>query len=72
MLIQQALERLLAGRTAFVVAHRLSTVQHADLICVLDGGRIVERGTHETLVQQRGLYYMLYQRQFVEEEPARR
>lgn len=55
-LIQQALQRLLAGRTSFVIAHRLSTVRHADLILVLQKGRIVERGAHDELLALNGLY----------------
>ncbi len=66
MLIQDALRRLLAGRTAIVIAHRLSTVRHADWICVVDGGRIVERGRHEELLARAGLCRALYERQFVE------
>jgi ABC-type multidrug transport system fused ATPase/permease subunit len=65
-LIQDALARLLAGRTAIVVAHRLSTVRNADLICVVRAGRIAERGTHEALLRQGGIYRELYERQFVE------
>ncbi|NLI75208.1 MAG: ABC transporter ATP-binding protein [Candidatus Riflebacteria bacterium] len=63
-LIQEALQRLLAGRTSLVIAHRLTTVEKADLICVIAGGRIVERGTHAALLGQGGLYADLYQRQF--------
>ena len=55
-LIQQALQRLLAGRTSFVIAHRLSTIRHADLILVLQKGRIVERGSHDELLALNGLY----------------
>ncbi len=62
-LIQQALERVLEGRTSLVIAHRLSTVRNADKIIVLDHGRIVEIGKHEALMQQGGLYRQLYQRQ---------
>jgi ABC-type multidrug transport system fused ATPase/permease subunit len=66
MLIQEALQRLLAGRTAIVIAHRLSTVVNADLICVVEAGRIVAQGRHDALLAQGGLYRELYERQFVE------
>jgi ATP-binding cassette, subfamily B, multidrug efflux pump len=65
MLIQDALQRLLAGRTAIVIAHRLSTIRNADLICVVNGGRIVERGRHDDLVAQGGLYRQLHDQRFV-------
>jgi len=63
-LIQEALERVMAGRTSFVIAHRLSTVLAADRILVLDGGRIVEEGTHAALLARGGLYARLYETQF--------
>ena len=63
-LIQDAIERLLEGRTVFVVAHRLSTVQRADQILVLEGGRIVEQGDHQTLLEQSGRYKRLHDLQF--------
>ncbi len=62
--VQAALERLMKNRTTFVVAHRLSTVRHADQILVLDKGEIVERGTHDTLVAKGGLYARLAEKQF--------
>lgn len=58
-LIQQSLSRLLQGRTAFVIAHRLSTIMHADLILVVEDGRIVERGTHDQLMSQGGIYHRM-------------
>jgi ATP-binding cassette subfamily B protein len=63
--IQRALVTLLRGRTSFVVAHRLSTIRHADLVLVLEQGRVIERGTHAKLLSQRGHYAALY-RQFVQ------
>jgi ATP-binding cassette, subfamily B, bacterial MsbA len=59
-LVQEAIDRLLAGRTVFVIAHRLSTVVHADQILVLDRGEIVERGTHAELLAMRGVYHRLH------------
>jgi ATP-binding cassette subfamily B protein len=58
--IEKALRQLLAGRTAFVIAHRLSTIRDADLIVVLEHGQVIEQGTHEELLQKRGLYTSLY------------
>jgi ATP-binding cassette subfamily B protein len=63
-LIQDALKRVMAGRTSIVIAHRLSTILAADLILVMDRGRIVERGTHEQLLALGGLYSQLYETQF--------
>ena len=65
--VQRALDTALEGRTALVIAHRLSTVRHADVILVLDGGRIVERGTHAELLEARGLYSDLYTTQFADD-----
>ena len=62
-LVQAALEVALEGRTSIVIAHRLSTIQKADQILVLDDGKIVERGTHDELVREKGLYFELYERQ---------
>ena len=67
--VQQAVERLLHGRTSFVIAHRLATVRRAHLILVLDQGRIVERGTHDELIALRGLYADLAARQFLGDQP---
>lgn len=69
-LIQKALEELLRGRTSFVVAHRLSTIRNADQVFVIDDGRIIERGTHESLLEARGFYYDLYMSQFRRDVPA--
>jgi subfamily B ATP-binding cassette protein MsbA len=63
-LVQQALDKLLVGRTSFVIAHRLSTIQRADVILVMEKGKIVERGTHEKLLEAGGLYNNLYRLQF--------
>ena len=65
--VQQALEHTLAGRTALVIAHRLSTVRAADLIAVVDGGRIVEQGRHAALITRGGLYAALYHTQFADQ-----
>lgn len=53
-LVQEALQRLMIGRTTIVIAHRLATIQHADIICVMKNGMIIEKGTHESLIQLRG------------------
>jgi ATP-binding cassette subfamily B protein len=66
-LIQQALKHVMAGRTSIVIAHRLSTILAADLILVMDRGKIVESGTHEDLLTQGGLYASLYETQFSRE-----
>ena len=67
MLIQDALEKLTAERTTIVIAHRLSTIQHADKILVMHKGKIKERGTHQELLSEKGLYYNLYQLQYKEQ-----
>lgn len=67
--VQRALDAALAGRTSLVIAHRLSTVRNADQILVIDGGRIVQRGTHASLLAEGGLYADLYRTQFVEDLP---
>ena len=63
-LIQAALERLMENRTTFVIAHRLSTVESADCILVIENGRIIERGNHRQLLDQSGRYAELYSNQF--------
>ncbi len=65
--IQSAIETVIAGRTSLVIAHRLSTVRNADLILVVNDGKIVERGTHAELLKAKGCYYRLYTRQYEEE-----
>ena len=66
-LIQQATGKLLKGHTSFIIAHRLSTIRQADLILVVKDGKIIERGTHRELLEEKGYYYDLYSRQFEEE-----
>ena len=69
-LLRQALESVMKGRTTFVIAHRLSTVMHADQILVLDNGSIAEQGTHSELVGRNGLYRQLYELQLLPDEPT--
>ncbi|MBS4190627.1 ABC transporter ATP-binding protein [Bacillus sp. FJAT-49705] len=64
VLIQQAMNRLMEGRTSFVIAHRLSTIRDADLILVMDQGKVIEQGTHEELLEENGFYAELYNSQF--------
>jgi ABC-type multidrug transport system fused ATPase/permease subunit len=64
IVIQAALRRLLAGRTSFIIAHRLSTIREASRVVVMDQGRIVEIGSHEELLDRRGVYFNLYTMQF--------
>lgn len=59
-IVQKGMDRLMQGRTVFVIAHRLSTVQNSDVIMVLDHGRIIERGSHKNLIEEKGTYYRLY------------
>ncbi len=64
LLVQSAFDTLMEGRTSFVVAHRLSTIKNADIILVMQNGRIIETGTHDTLMEKKGFYYTLYNSQF--------
>jgi len=57
--IQEGMRRLMKGRTSFVIAHRLSTIKEADLILVIDQGRIIEQGNHQTLLEKKGFYWQL-------------
>ena len=59
-IVQRGMDALMKGRTVFVIAHRLSTVRNSDVIMVLDHGRIIERGSHEKLIGEKGKYYQLY------------
>ena len=67
-LIQKGIDYLLKGRTSFIIAHRLSTIKKADIILVVKDGKIVEHGTHKSLIENRGYYYTLYTKQFEEEQ----
>jgi ATP-binding cassette subfamily B protein len=71
-LIQDALEKLMAGRTSIIIAHRLSTIRHVDRIIVLHKGRVVEEGTHDELMARGNFYYRLYQLQYQEQEARER
>ena len=70
-LIQKATQKLLKGHTSFVIAHRLSTIRSADLILVVKDGKVIEQGTHKSLLKQRGYYHDLYYKQFEEESAMR-
>jgi len=69
-LIQEALVELLRDRTSLVIAHRLSTIRHADRIIVLHKGQLFESGTHDELIAKQGMYYNLYQMQYLDREAA--
>ena len=63
-LVQNAMDKLMQGRTSFIIAHRLSTIKNADLILVMNEGNIIEQGTHDELMKQNGFYAGLYNSQF--------
>ncbi|HJN80003.1 MAG TPA: hypothetical protein QF455_03955, partial [Phycisphaerales bacterium] len=69
-LIQQAIDTVLGGRIALIIAHRLSTIRSADVILVIDDGRIVEQGSHRELLESKGRYWRLYTRQEAEDAEA--
>ena len=64
-IVKRNIDRLLEGRTAFVVAHRLSTIRNADVIVVLERGRLIEQGTHDELLARKGVYFYLYTQQLL-------
>ena len=68
VLIQNVINKMLKGRTSFIVAHRLSTIQNADLILVIKDGEIIEQGNHKELLKLQKEYYNLYKNQFINEE----
>ncbi len=61
--VQEALDKVMKGRTTVIVAHRLSTIRHADIIAVINGGKVAEQGTHDELMAKRGEYFQLVERQ---------
>ena len=70
-LIQKGLSKILEGRTSFIIAHRLSTIRSADIILVVENGRIIEKGNHEELINLKGAYFQLYRKQFIKEKQER-
>ncbi len=70
LLVQRAMARLRTGRTCFVSAHRLSTIRDADMIVYMDAGNVLERGSHDALMAERGAYWRLYQSQFKTGQPS--
>lgn len=67
-IVQEAIKTVLEGRTSFIIAHRLSTIRNADKILVIEGGKIIEQGSHRELIEEKGYYYNLYKNQFIEDE----